>query len=222
MTIRTGNKRMSGLMRSAIAAVIGGAVAAAIWAGITYGTGMEIGWIAWGVGFVVGLAVRIASGDSYDGVAPGLIAVVGAILALVVGKYAAIHLLVDQEMGDMTYEVTADDRLVAAASDVAATWAADGKKLKWPANMNAEDAAVLTDYPLKVVAEARKIWEAKSAEEQAAEIAKEQAAGDEMVGEFREMLKMAAFKESFSPIDLLFFGLAVFTAFKLGSGMTGD
>ena len=209
-------------MRSAIAAVIGGVVAAAIWAGITYGTGLEIGWIAWGVGFVVGLAVRIGSGDSYDGVAPGVIAVVGAILALVVGKYTAIHLLVDKEMGKITYEVTADDRLVSEASDVAATWAADGKKLKWPANMNEEEATELTDYPPEVVAEARKTWDAKSPEEQAAEIAKEQAAGDEMVGEFREMMKMAAFKESFSPIDLLFFGLAIFTAFKLGSGMTGD
>jgi hypothetical protein len=30
------------------------------------------------------------------------------------------------------------------------------------------------------------------------------------------------FKASFSPIDLLFFGLAVFTAFKVGSGMSGE
>lgn len=41
---------------------------------------------------------------------------------------------------------------------------------------------------------------------------------DSMAGSARE----EAFKASFGPLDLLWFGLAAFTAFKLGSGLASD
>lgn len=45
---------------------------------------------------------------------------------------------------------------------------------------------------------------------------------EELTGMFRDGSAEEAFKQSFSLIDLLLFGLAIFTAFKLGSGMTDD
>ena len=40
--------------------LVGGAIGAAIWAGIVYAIHVEIGWLAWGVGALVGLGVRLA------------------------------------------------------------------------------------------------------------------------------------------------------------------
>jgi len=58
----------------AFAAIIG----ASIWAAITVATGFQIGWIAVGVGILVGFAVRIAGkGETLT------FAVIGAIFALV-------------------------------------------------------------------------------------------------------------------------------------------
>ena len=53
-------------------------LAAAIWAGIAVMTGMMIGWIAIGVGFLVGLGVRLAG----EGTTP-IFGVVAAVLAAV-------------------------------------------------------------------------------------------------------------------------------------------
>ena len=46
------------LAKAAIAGLVAAAVSAAIWAGIAIGTGYQIGWIAIGVGFLCGVAVR--------------------------------------------------------------------------------------------------------------------------------------------------------------------
>lgn len=213
---------MNGLMRSSVSALIGAAIGAAVWAGITYSSGMEIGWIAWGVGFVVGLAVRIGCGDDLDGFLPGGVAVVGAILALVVGKYAAIHLLINNELGDVTVEITAANMQVGMADEIAAEWESEGKRLNWPRNMDYDSASEPGDYPPKVWEEAQKRWNEIPPEEQEAQIAQRTQLVAEMQGMFTDGLAEEAFKASFSPMDLLFFGLAIFTAFKLGSGMAAD
>ncbi|MDR1280514.1 MAG: hypothetical protein LBK99_06795 [Opitutaceae bacterium] len=63
-----------------ILAVIAGCAAALIgalvWAGVAYATGYRIGWMAVGIGFLVGFAVRFGRGDSetYN--------LIGAVLAL--------------------------------------------------------------------------------------------------------------------------------------------
>jgi hypothetical protein len=62
------------LLAGAVAAVIG----ASIWAAITVSTGYQIGWIAVGVGILVGYAVRIAG----QGVTVAF-SIIGAVFALV-------------------------------------------------------------------------------------------------------------------------------------------
>jgi hypothetical protein len=65
------------LVGGALAGLAASAVGAAAWAGITVATGYQIGWMAVGVGFLVGLAVRFV-GKGIDSV----FGVVGAVLAL--------------------------------------------------------------------------------------------------------------------------------------------
>ena len=52
--------------RGIIGGALGGLIGAVIWAGISYFTGYEIGWIAWGVGGMVGLGYFPAGIDSWS------------------------------------------------------------------------------------------------------------------------------------------------------------
>jgi hypothetical protein len=216
---------MSGLIRWSIAAAIGGLVGASAWAGITYFTGYEIGWIAWGVGFVVGAAVRMSASSTTEvstGFGPGTVAAVGALLALLVGKYAAVHLLVNKEM-DNTSEMTmtSDDMVEALADEIVEARESEGKSIDWPAQQSGEFPSQESDYPPELWAEARAKWDAVSPADQQQRIDTRKAQIIEMTSQFKRAIVQEGFKESFSPIDLLFFGLALFTAFRMGSGATG-
>lgn len=65
------------LVGGAVAGLVAAAVGAAVWAGVTIGTGYQIGWMAVGIGFLVGLAVRTVG----KGLDPAF-GIVGAVLAL--------------------------------------------------------------------------------------------------------------------------------------------
>ena len=209
---------MTGIVRWSVAALVGGLIGAAIWAGITYFTGYEVGWIAWGIGFVVGGAVRVGAG-THVGAGPGVVAVVGAIAALLVGKYAAVHLLVSHELGSSDLVVvTTESMQVSIADDVVEEWESQGKTLNWPPGQSVETAESAAQYPPDVWAEAQTRWNAIPPAEQTKQMDERKELIASMTGAFQELATREGFKESFSPIDFLFFGLAIFTAFKLGSG----
>ena len=65
-----------------IGGAVGGLVGAMIWAAVTYLTEYQIGWLALGVGFLVGLGVRyLGRGiDTMFGVAGGVIALFSVVL----------------------------------------------------------------------------------------------------------------------------------------------
>lgn len=138
-----------GFLAWPIGGAVGGLAGAAIWAAIAYATEHEIGWIAWGVGLLVGLGVRFAAGES-DGFGPGLTAVGMSFVSIWAGKAGAIFFLV---------------RAAAAQGEIAGV----------PADPIALALASLVAVPL-----------------------------------------------TFGPLDLLWFGLAGFTAFKVGSNMASD
>jgi len=82
-----------------LAGLIGALGGAAVWGGITVATGYQIGWMAVGVGFLVGYAVR-TFGKGIDKV----FGIAGAVLALIgcgLGNLLAISGMIaaDQEMG---------------------------------------------------------------------------------------------------------------------------
>jgi hypothetical protein len=66
------------LVVGALAGLVAALAGAAVWAGITVATEYQIGWIAVGVGFVVGMAIRVA-GKGID----QIFGIVGAVMSLV-------------------------------------------------------------------------------------------------------------------------------------------
>ena len=93
---------MPGIVGWIIGGTIGGTVGAGIWVAVGYFSGYEVGWIAWGVGFLTGLGVGVAASANgeADG-ASGITAAVISILAVLGGKYAVVHLLIDKIMGQV-------------------------------------------------------------------------------------------------------------------------
>jgi len=211
-----------GLIRGTIGGLIGGIVGAAVWAAITYFANAEIGWIAWGIGLVTGLGVRALAGDE-TGAALGVIASVIAVVSICAGKYAAIEMLMAAEMdGGAGPVITAEDMIVGFADEVVQEREEAGAPVQWPAGMSYEEADEEADYPSDIWAEGKERWDSLGAEEQEDRIAQQEAQWNEFMEMFESELKQAAFKESFGVLDIVFFLLAVVTAFKVGSGLGAD
>lgn len=130
--------RQQRLVLGATGGFIAALVGALIWAGITYASGYEIGWIAVGIGFLVGITVKVLGRGvtSTFGIVGGGM----ALLSVVLGKALAIVALV-------AFELQTD----------------------WLSVMTAVGPAGM----------------------------------------------LAIFQETFSPIDLLFYGIAIWEGFKL-------
>jgi hypothetical protein len=206
-----------------IGGVIGGLIGASVWTAITYFTQHEIGWIAWGVGIAVGLGVRMAAGDD-DGPGPGVVAALIAIAALLGGKYATTQLFVNQFMKDMpAVQVTAQDVQLQDAAEIADAWTTEKKTLKWPQEQSLETAEAPEHFPPEVWKEVQKRWDELPPDQQTKRIATMEEGQKAMHAMLRGAMVEGAFKASFSPIDILFFVIAIASAFKLGSGAaSGD
>lgn len=209
------------MITASIGGLIGGLIGAAIWAGITYFTNYEIGWIAWGVGFLVGLGVRMGAQD-LEGAVPGGLAVLLAVLAVVGGKYAAASLIVSKVVAEHGITISAEDMKQSIAGEILEERKQKGPPINWPPGKNEETALSLHDYPVDIQQEALKRWDAIPPAEQQQKIEQQK----QEIAQMRQMIQgfahKAAFMASFGIMDLLFFGLAAFTAFKLGSGAESD
>lgn len=133
-----------GILAAVISGSIAGAFGAAVWGAIAYFTHREVGYVAWGIGGLVGISVQAASGD-LDEFLSGVIASAVSIGSILAGKFIAVIFLVNWMMG-----------LIAG-----------------------EEAGAELPY-----------WS----------------------------MVAGAFGASFGPIDLVFFLLAVFTAYRIASG----
>lgn len=76
---------MGGMIKSLIAGSIGGAIGAVIWAAIVYFAHAEVGYVAWGIGILVGICVKAAAEEIDEGVA-GVIAAILSVGAILAGK----------------------------------------------------------------------------------------------------------------------------------------
>jgi len=81
-----------------VAACVAGFVGALVWWGVAAVSGYEIGWLAWGVGAMVGAAYHSQGGHPALGMATcaGI-----AILAIVGGKYLAFQTTVGSELEEL-------------------------------------------------------------------------------------------------------------------------
>lgn len=104
-----------GIVAGFLAAVAG----AAVWAGITVATEYQIGWMAVGIGFLVGLAVR-AGGKGIDKIF-GLVGAAMALLGCALGNLFTVAYFVARETGVAVTEVLAGLDLEMAFEMLAAT-----------------------------------------------------------------------------------------------------
>ena len=205
-------------MKGIIAGVVAGVIGALVWAGIAVSTGVEIGWLSWVIGAGVGAAVAWGSVGSK---ANGAIAVLIAIVAIVGGKFAFF------EMGISKGVKTANEEIkqsVEINDEFVLLWLADGissdpkdigKVLEWLTGATAETTRERKDYSDKVWAMAETIWSKVSEEKKASlrsELKKQVAAKE----------RGAAFMASFSSFDIVFFFLAISTAYGIASKEDGD
>lgn len=208
-----------------IGGLISGSVGAGIWAAIAYFADMEIGWAAWGVGVLVGIGVRAGARGS-EGVGPGVVAAVIALASVAGGKYWAVHLVMEKELTKMG---VTDAQLAARLDDDQAIIAyiteglieeqeSQGKAVKWPEGVDPEDAQDEADYPKEIWADAAERWKGMDNGERANFRESVKIALISSFHEAKAGIRAEGFSSSFGLFDLLWFGLAVVSAFKIGSG----
>jgi hypothetical protein len=206
-----------------IAGLIGSGIGAAIWVGVAYGTGYEVGWIAWGIGILAGVGVRMAAGGE-EGPAQGIAAAAVAVVAILAAKYIVVSLHVNDAMAEMSTEVTVTPEMMiaAAAQEIIEEREEAGETVEWPPEPEDEDAPLQSIYPPDVWAEAEERWNALSPEEKQARTQEHKKEMTELLTAFKSQLgdglREGAFKESFTAMDALWFILAAVSAYKIGSG----
>jgi len=217
------------LVKAGVGAILGAAIGMAIWIAIGYYTGYEVGYVAWGIGALAGFGAMAAARDEASAVTGGLAAVV-AVLAILVAKYAVVYAALERDLPEMqkaaAMTITDDQVRSTIAREVIEERTASGKKVTWPAGVNSEEAEWPSEYPKTVVAETNKRWGAMKPEQQQAKKAELQQQYDQSMTAFTTELmptiRNAAFEESFGLFDLLWIGLALASAYKLGSGGGDD
>ena len=214
-------------MKDVVFGLIGGALGALLWAGVVYVTEYEIGWIAWGVGGLVGFSVALGNKDrGRSPMAAGSLAVIITVLSIVAGKYAAVEMLLpsDVEIIEAYTESFDNEEYVISfmADDVAAEFESLGRPVVWPEGVDPASASTQSDYPPDVWAEADRTWARMSDDERTAFREEREAQVRQNVEtslpDIRAAISRGGFFGSFAPMDLIFFGLAMVTAFGMGSG----
>lgn len=223
-----------GPLMGVAAGAFAGLIGSLIWAALAYYTGFEIGYLAWGIGLLVGIAV--AKGAGAQSQALGAVAVLITVLSICGGKLLVIDVLLDEQMADVGADPNSQspdqfdesDMIARIAGAKASQREEAGETIDWPEidfeSMSEEEFdnfPVEKQFPPALWAEAKTEWlalpdtEKQQRREAAAEEMKQLAAnfGQAMKGAFR----WEAFKQSFGLMDLLFFGLGVYTAWGIAS-----
>ncbi|MFT3686554.1 MAG: hypothetical protein QM783_16825 [Phycisphaerales bacterium] len=209
------------LVKGAIGGVVGGAIGAVVWALIAYSAHVESGWIAWGIGFLVGFGVTLGCGGK-GGAAAGGLAILIALGSIVCGKYVAVQMMVrditkssDQQIDSA---ISDDDIFLDLVRNAAKQLENDGKTLQYKNNKNSETAAKPEDFPEWLVKDRHNYFDALTSDERAqlrkVETDKIHAVADAVKGE----VTRAGFEASFSPFDILWGLLAILTAWRVGAG----
>ncbi len=206
---------MKGLV-AGVAAGIGGAV---VWALIAYFTGYEIGWIAWGIGAAVGAGVAWGSTGSP---AMGITAVVISVLAILAGKFITVEIILAKELKaanqDMNQQVLNEEYVISWLADgVVAVYQEKQIPVNWPEGVNPENAASQADYPADVWQAAASKWNSMSAEEKEEYRENVRQQAEVNIAEYASEMRKEGFIGSFGIIDIVFFLLAIATAYKIGS-----
>ncbi len=141
-------------------------------------------------------------------------------------EYAAVEMLMpsDAELVGMFTERFDDEEYVVSflADDVAGEFQSAGREMVWPQGVDPANASSQSDYPPAVWAEAGPRWSEWSDDERATfrrgKEAETRANVEASLPEIRAAISQGGFLGSFAPMDFIFFGLGMVTAFGMGSG----
>ena len=215
-------------VRVVLYGVVAGLLGAAVWAGIAYQFNYEIGWIAWLIGGVVGFAVGAAGGL---GNAAAVFAFVITVLAICGGKVSVVYVetgqYIEEELASKltmeTYnELQEDARLFAQLRSKAEyprfMVERDYTEARNPAEVTPEEIAGFESEDVPMLREYqtdRPSYETWRAEH----LASLQAVKTALRSQFSywEMLKA-----SLGLLDIVFFILAVTTAYRVPLSMGGE
>lgn len=197
--------------KSLAGGLLGGGIGAVLWVIVARLTGYHVGFVAWGVGFLAGLGVMIGS-RAQGGVGYGLLASAIALVCIMGGKYAEASLEVERMAAEHAHvdESNAVEYLRAVISDEMneagtlsdADWERMGEDDAWPSRV-------------QEAAEAR--WAAMGETERAAFIERRAGENAAQANEYRGVATFVLFLVSFGLWGFLWTGLAVASAYKLGS-----
>jgi len=93
------------LALAAVAGLVAAIAGGVVWGLIVKWSEYEIGFVAWGIGFVTGMAVLLAAGGR-KGVALQAIAIVAALIGILIGKYLSFALIVQDAAGAQGVELS--------------------------------------------------------------------------------------------------------------------
>ena len=201
---------IGGIIGGTIAAVIG----AVVWGAIAFYGEVEIGWLAIGIGFLVGLGV--SAGSRSGGIGAALIAVVLTVLSLVGGKYAAVQMAVHKLHNEIgTFEMTDDILKLRLANEQVDLAMTAGKQLRFRNGKNYDNAESLSDFPAEIAKTAQRQFDAMSEDERTAKKEAVEREYNEVIGAFEANIAQEGFASSFGPMDIVFFLLAILAAGKV-------
>ena len=205
-----------------VGGAIGGVLGAALWAAVAYFFNFEIGWLAWGIGVLVGIGTQKAA-DSELNFQTGAAAALIAVVSIAGGKYLAVQFAIDDALTEMAAgpEGVDDELAISYVADVVIEeHLEEGLPVRWPGGFAPENPAYESEYPVDVWREADDRFASLTLQQKndfKQEIADYVA---EAMTDMRVEAQQAGFKESFGMFDILFIALAIGSAFKLGSGGT--
>lgn len=208
-----------------------GAIGAAIWAAIGYYTGYEIGIVAWAIGGLVGFGVAMGGGE-HGGQLAGITGAVLAVLSILAGKFFMALLFVQYVADEVTVLDVNDPNVMVAqvAIEVAAEMEDEERTLEWPPGSHyvSGDFHLLgrEDFPAIVWSSAQARWKSMEPEEQQTYRDMVEMQNDLMESMTnaagRSFMTLMAFVFTFGWRDIIWFILAIPTAYRLSMGIIGD
>ena len=191
--------------------LLGGGIGAVLWVLVARLTGYHVGFVAWGIGFLAGLGVMIGT-RAKGGVGYGVLASAIAVACIMGGKFAEASLEVDRLASEHAHvdETNAVEHLCAEVADemqsdgtlTDAGWETLGDEETWPRSVR--DAA-------------ESKWASMDAAERAAFIERRAGENAAEATEYRGVATVVLFLVSFGLWGVLWTGLAIASAYKLGS-----
>lgn len=207
------------LVMATVGALVCGAIGAGVWYALAMNTHREFGWIAWGVGALTGFGAAVGA-RSHVGAMTGLIAAAISAGAVMAGKYMVVENIVGQIEHTTARQVVASEEhaIGLIARDVAKENEAAGKNYQWPEDVKRDEAMLEEDFPPQIWTEAKAKFDALDEDQKSQRVdAATAMIKNELHGVMNEV-RSEGFAAMFGPIDILFFLLAVASAFSIGAG----